>query len=198
MEKPAAAEHPINDLMRRRWSPRAFAPRPLPRADILTLLDAARWAASSFNQQPWHFLVAAREDEERFAQMLDCLVPGNQVWARNASLLILTVTKRTFDHNDSPNSCAVHDIGLAACQLVLQATELGLATHQMAGIEADRIRSVYGVPDGFDPVTGIAVGYAGDPDTLPDDLREMELAERTRRPFADFVFADGWNRPAGY
>ena len=197
MEKPAAADHPIHDLMRRRWSPRAFAPRPLPRAQILTLLEAARWAASSFNQQPWHFLVATREEEERFAQLLDCLVPGNQEWARDASLLIITVTKRTFDHNGHPNSCAVHDIGLTACQLVLQATALGLATHQMAGIEPDKIRARYGVPAGFDPVTGIAVGYPGDPDSLSDNLREMELEERTRRPFDEFVFADRWGQPAG-
>ena len=197
MEKPAAAEHPINDVMRRRWSPRAFAPRPMPRADILTVLEAARWAASSYNQQPWHFLVATRDDEARFAQLLDCLVPGNQVWACNASLLILTVTKRTFDHNDKPNSCCVHDIGLAACQLVLQATELGYVTHQMAGIEAEKIREVYDVPEGYDPVTGIAVGYAGNPDSLPDDLREMELASRTRRPFDEYVFADSWGKPAG-
>ena len=198
MEKPAANEHPIHDLMVQRWSPRAFTPRPLPRAQILTLLDAARWAASSFNQQPWHLLVATMEDEERFAQLLDCLVPGNQVWARNASLLIITVTKRTFDHNGKPNVCAEHDIGLFAGQLVLQATALGLATHQMAGIEADKIRAVYGVPEGYDPLTGIAVGYPGDPDSLPDDLREMELEARTRRPFDAFVFADGWGKPAGY
>ena len=198
MEKPAQADHPIHEMMKRRWSPRAFAPRPMPRADILTLLEAARWAASSFNQQPWHLLVATRDQEERFAQLLSCLVPGNQVWARNASLLILTVTKRTFDHNDSPNSCCVHDIGLAACQLVLQATVLGYATHQMAGIEAEKIREVYGVPEVFDPVTGIAVGYPGDPDTLPDDLREMELEARTRRPFDEFVFADRWGQSAGY
>ena len=198
MEKPAGAEHPINELMRQRWSPRAFTPRPIPRADILTLLEAARWAASSYNQQPWHFLVATRDDEERFAQMLDCLVPGNQEWACNASLLILTVTKQTFDHNGKPNSCAVHDIGLTACQLVLQATALGLATHQMAGIEPDKIRARYGVPDGFDPVTGIAVGYAGDPDSLSGELREMELAPRTRRPFGEFIFADRWGESAGY
>ena len=198
MEKPAQADHPIHEMMKRRWSPRAFAPRPMPRADILTLLEAARWAASSFNQQPWHLLVATRDQEERFAQLLSCLVPGNQVWAQNASLLILTVTKRTFDHNDSPNSCCVHDIGLAACQLVLQATVLGYATHQMAGIEAEKIREVYGVPEVFDPVTGIAVGYPGDPDTLPDDLREMELEARTRRPFDEFVFADRWGQSAGY
>ena len=153
MEKPALADHPINETMKRRWSPRAFTPRPMPREDILTILEAARWAASSFNQQPWHFLVATRDEEERFAQLLDCLVPGNQVWARNASLLIVTVTKRTFDHNDSPNSCCVHDIGLTACQLVLQATEMGYATHQMAGIEPEKIRETYGVPEGFDPVT---------------------------------------------
>lgn len=198
MEKPALADHPIHEMMKRRWSPRAFEPRPMPRADILTLLEAARWAASSFNQQPWHFIVATREDEERFAQLLDCLVPGNQVWARDASLLILTVTKQTFDHNDKPNSCCVHDIGLTACQLVLQATELGYATHQMAGIEHDKIRARYGVPEGFDPVTGIAVGYPGDPDSLPDDLREMELEARTRRPFSEYVFADRWGQPAGY
>ena len=198
MEKPAAAEHPIHDMMVRRWSPRAFDPRPLPREQILTILEAARWAASSFNQQPWHFLVAAREDEARFAALLDCLVPGNRVWARNASLLIVTVTKQTFDHNDKPNSCCVHDIGLAACQLVLQATEMGLATHQMAGIEPDKVRARYGVPEGYDPVTAIAVGYPGDPDSLPDDLREMELEARARRPFAAWVFADGWGNPAGY
>ena len=198
MEKPAAADHPIHDMMVRRWSPRAFAPRPLPREQVLTLLEAARWAASSFNQQPWHFLVATREDEERFAALLDCLVPGNRVWACNASLLIVTVTKQTFDHNDKPNSCCVHDIGLAACQLVLQATEMGLATHQMAGIEPDKIRARYGVPEGYDPVTAIAVGYSGDPDSLPDDLREMELEARARRPFAEWVFADGWGNPAGY
>ena len=198
MEKPALADHPIHEMMKRRWSPRAFEPRAMPRADILTLLEAARWAASSFNQQPWHFLVATRDDEERFAQLLDCLVPGNQVWARDASLLIITVTKQTFDHNDKPNSCCVHDIGLTACQLVLQATELGYATHQMAGIEHDKIRARYRVPEGFDPVTGIAVGYAGDPDSLPDDLREMELEARTRRPFSGFVFADRWGQPAGY
>ena len=198
MEKPAATDHPIHDMMVRRWSPRAFDPRPLPREQVLTLLEAARWAASSFNQQPWHFLVAARQDEERFAALLDCLVPGNQVWAHNASLLIVTVTKRTFDHNDKPNSCCVHDIGLAACQLVLQATEMGLATHQMAGIEPDKVRARYGVPEGYDPVTAIAVGYPGDPDSLPDDLREMELEARTRRPFAEWVFADGWGSPAGY
>ena len=198
MEKPALADRPINETMKRRWSPRAFDPRPMPREDILTILEAGRWAASSFNQQPWHFLVATRDDEERFAQLLGCLVPGNQVWARNVSLLILTVTKRTFDHNDSPNSCCVHDIGLAACQLVLQATELGYATHQMAGIEPEKIRETYGVPEGFDPVTGIAIGYPGDPDSLPDDLKEMELSPRTRRPFDEYVFADRWGQPAGY
>ena len=198
MEKPAAADYPIHELMKRRWSPRAFAPHPLPRAQILTLLDAARWAASSFNQQPWHFLIATREDEERFAQMLDCLVPGNRAWACNASLLILTVAKRTFDHNGRPNLHAVHDIGLAACQLVLQATALGLATHQMAGIETEKIRARYRVPEGFDPATAIAVGYSGDPDSLPDDLRKMELAPRMRRPFDEFVFNDRWGQAAGF
>ena len=120
-------------------------------------------------------------------------MPGNQVWARNASLLILTVTKRTFDHNDSPNSCCVHDIGLTACQLVLQATEMGYATHQMAGIEADKIRETYGVPEGYDPVTGSPSAIPGTRIPSPTTSARWSLGARTRRPFDEWVF----RRPLG-
>lgn len=195
MEKPADNDHPIHDLLRARWSPRAFQPRPVRPEHIRSLLEAARWAASSYNQQPWHFLVATKDDAERFAQMLDCLVPGNQAWAKAAPLLILTVAKLDFD-DGKPNRHAVHDLGLAASQLVLQATALGLSVHQMAGIEADKIRARYAVPDGFDPMTGIAVGYAGEPNMLSDRLRGMEEAPRTRRATEDFVFAGTWGRSA--
>ncbi len=195
MEKPADNDHPIHDLLRTRWSPRAFQPRLIPPEHVRSLLEAARWAASSYNQQPWHFLIATRDDTEQFAQMLDCLVPGNQAWAKAAPLLILTVAKLDFD-DGKPNRHAVHDLGLAASQLVLQATALGLFAHQMAGIEADKIRARYAVPDGFDPVAAIAVGYAGEPSMLSDRLRSMEESSRTRRAIDDFVFAGTWGRGA--
>ena len=124
-------------------------------------------------------------------------MPGNQVWARNASLLILTVTKRTFDHNNSPNSCCVHDIGLAACQLVLQATELGYATHQMAGIEGGQDPGGLRCAGGLRPCDRDRrrlSRWTRIP--LPDDLREMELGERTRRPFNEYIFTDRWGQPA--
>lgn len=195
MDKPADNDHPIHDLLRRRWSPRAFAPRPLPPAQIRSLLEAARWAPSSYNRQPWCFLVATREDTGEFARMLGCLVPGNRAWAGAAPLLVLAVAQLAFDDGRS-NRHAAHDLGLAVGQLVLQATALGLFAHQMAGIEADEIRARYALPEGFEPMTALAVGHAGDPAVLPDRLREMEHAPRTRRPLDDFVFAGKWGRSA--
>ncbi len=195
MDKPADNDHPIHDLLRRRWSPRAFDPRAIPPAQLRSLLEAARWAPSSYNQQPWRFLIAAREDEDEFARMLGCLVPGNRVWAGGAPLLVLAVAQRAFD-DGRPNRHAAHDVGLAVGQLVLQATALGLFAHQMAGIEADEIRARYALPEGFEPITAIAIGHAGEPTTLPDRLREMERSPRTRRPLGDFVFAGAWGRSA--
>lgn len=195
MDKPADNDHPIHDLLRRRWSPRAFDSRALPPAQVRSLLEAARWAPSSYNRQPWRFLIAAREDADEFARMLGCLVPGNRVWAGDAPLLVLAVAQLAFD-DGRPNRHAAHDVGLAVGQLVLQATALGLFAHQMAGIEADEIRARYTLPEGFEPLTAIAIGHAGEPAALPDRLRAMESAPRTRRPLGDFVFAGAWGRRA--
>ncbi len=195
MEKPAHNDHPIHDLLKRRWSPRAFDGRPIPPAHVRALFEAARWAASSYNQQPWRFIAAQRADEAAFARMLECLLPGNRTWAAAAPLLILTAAKRDFD-DGKPNRHAVHDLGLAVAQLVVQATALELAVHQMAGIEPETVRAHYGVPAGFDPLTAIAVGYAGAPESLPDKLRRMEEAPRTRLPQGEIVFAGAWGRSA--
>lgn len=195
MDKPADNDHPIHDLLRRRWSPRAFDSRALPPAQVRSLLEAARWAPSSYNRQPWRFLIAAREDADEFARMLGCLVPGNRVWAGDAPLLVLAVAQLAFD-DGRPNRHAAHDVGLAVGQLVLQATALGLFAHQMAGIETDEIRARYALPEGFEPLTAIAIGHAGEPAALPDRLRAMESAPRTRRPLGDFVFAGAWGRRA--
>jgi nitroreductase len=196
MDKPAPADHPIHDLIRRRWSPRAFAPRPVEPDKLLRLLEAARWAPSSYNEQPWAYLVASSAGPAAFAKMLDCLVEGNRAWAKAAPVLMVSVAHRTLTRNGNPNPHAWHDVGLASAMLTLQATADGLAVHQMAGILPDRVRETYGVPADWDPVAGLAVGYPGDPDSLPDPLRQRELAPRTRKPLAEFIFADAWGHPA--
>ena len=194
MEKPADTAYPIEELLKRRWSPRAFADRPIEPEKLLRLWEAARWSASTANQQPWHFIVATKQDEAEHTRLLSCLRENNQQWASRAPVLMVSVAKLTFDANGQPNRHAFHDVGLAVANLITQATALGLGVHQMAGFYPDRVRELYGVPEGFEPVAGIVLGYPGDPDTLPDDLRQRELAPRVRKPLESFVFQGAWGR----
>ncbi len=195
MDKIAKPDYPVHDLIARRWSPRALDPRPIPSDQIRSLFEAARWAASSFNEQPWSFIVARNEDTEQFAELAGCLMSGNK-WAERASLLILTVAKRTFTRNDSPNRVAQHDVGLAVANLTFQAEQFGLRVHQMAGVELERAREVYGIPQTHDPLTAVAVGYPGEVEALPESLREAESAPRQRKAQGEFVFAGAWDKPA--
>lgn len=192
MEKPADVAHPVHELIEKRWSPIWYSGKAFEPDTIRSLFEAARWAPSCFNEQPWNFMIATRDNSDEFKKMLDCLVPGNQMWASSASLLILTVTKLTFTQNDKPNRWAHHDIGLAAENLVLQATALGLQAHQMGGFDGEKAKQVYNIPDGYEVVTAIAVGYPGAPDELPDNLRERELAKRQRKSASEFVFSGAW------
>ncbi|WP_428386169.1 nitroreductase family protein [Mucisphaera sp.] len=192
MEKPADNDYPILDVAKRRWSPYGLSPKVITDQKIHSLLEAARWAASSFNEQPWRFILAPRTDEAAFAKALDCLVEANQVWAKEAGLLILTCVKTTFTQNGKPNVVAEHDLGLAAGNLSLQATAMGLFVHQMAGIDHDKMRSAYGIPDDFKTMTAIAVGHGANADDVPEDLRERDEAERNRKPFSEFVFGQQW------
>jgi nitroreductase len=194
MEKPADTAYPIEELLKRRWSPRAFADRPIEPEKLLRLWEAARWSASTANQQPWHFIVATKQDEAEHTRLLSCLRENNQQWASRAPVLMVSVAKLTFDANGEPNRHALHDVGLAVANLITQATALGLGVHQMAGFYPDRVRELYGVPEGFEPVAGIVLGYPGDPDILPDDLRQRELAPRVRKPLESFVFQGAWGQ----
>lgn len=196
MEKPADTSCPVHDPIQQRWSPRAFIDRLVEEKDLTRLFEAARWASSCFNEQPWQFIVATKATPKEYERMLSCLVEGNQEWAKLASVLILTVAKSTFDHNGKPNPHAWHDVGLAVGNLVIQATTLGLSLHQMAGILPDRIREVYEIPTGFDPVTALALGYAGEASLLPGELSQREQAPRTRKPLAEIVFSGQWGLPA--
>jgi nitroreductase len=188
VEKPADTAHPIEEPLRRRWSPRAFDERPVEAHKLLSLFEAARWSASCYNEQPWHFIVATRDDEAGFSRLLSCLVEGNRVWAARAPVLMVSVARLAFAQSGKPNRHATHDVGLATAQLIVQATAMGLFAHPMAGFDPDKVRELYDVPEGYEPVAAIAVGYAGDPATLPDSLRQRELAPRARKPVESFVF----------
>jgi uncharacterized protein (DUF924 family)/nitroreductase len=195
MERSAAPDFEIAEVLRRRWSPRAFDTRSVPPETIRSLLEAARWAPSSMNEQPWHFIVARREDAEDFQRLGACLTGDNQKWAPQAPVLLLSVARSSFVRNERPNRHALHDVGLAVGQLLAQATSLGLVAHQMGGFDPQRARESLRIPAGFEPVAAIAIGYPGDPKQLDDALRERELGPRLRRPQNEFVFGARWGDP---
>lgn len=195
MEKPAKTTYTINDLIAKRWSPRAFTDQPVDASQLHSLFEAARWAPSSFNEQPWSFVMATKQQEERHQALLDLLTEGNRAWAQHAPVLILSVAKLGFARNDKPNRHAYHDAGMALANLATQATHLGLALHPMAGFDVDKARETLEIPDGYDPVAMVALGHAGQIDRLPDELEAKELAPRERRPFSEFVFSGKWGEP---
>jgi len=193
----AATDYPINDLIANRWSPYSFANRSVSNEDLKSLFEAARWAASSYNEQPWTYIVAKKEETEQFGRLVSCLVDGNQVWAKEASALAIGVTRLNSARNNQPNRAAIHDLGLASANLVLEATARGLSAHQMIGILPDKVRELYSVPEGYEPLTAVAIGYAGDPKDLPEELRSRDAARRPRKPLADFVFSGRWGVKSG-
>jgi nitroreductase len=188
MSKTANTDQPVHSLLSSRWSPYAFADRDVSDEDLRSLFEAARWAPSSYNEQPWSYLVATRADAEEFERLLSCLVEGNQAWARHAPVLALGVTRHVFTRNDKPNAAAEHDLGLAAGGLLVEATARGLVVHQMIGILPDRARELYAIPDHSRALTGMAIGYEGEPSSLPETLRGRDLAPRTRKSLSEFVF----------
>ena len=188
MEKPTITEIPLIESISRRWSPRAFATTPVSQDRLRQLLEAARWAPSCYNAQPWTFIVGTQNNPETFRKLSKCLVPVNQAWAAKAPVLMLALAELNFAHNGKPNHHAAHDVGLALGNLLNQATILGLQVHLMAGFSGDTARELFAVPDTHDPVTMLALGYPGDPESLPDTLREKELAPRTRKSLDEIAF----------
>ena len=196
MEKPAQTLLPLHSLIQRRWSPRAFSSRHLEPETLHTILEAARWAASSFNEQPWRYIVATQENPAEFDRMLQCLVERNQAWAKGAPVLMLSMAKQHFTHSGQENRAARHDVGASSATLTLQALELGVFVHQMGGILPDKIRETYQIPEEFEPVAALALGYPGDLESLPEQFRAAEEAARTRKPLSEIIFASTWEQPA--
>jgi nitroreductase len=192
--KHAPADSGVEDLILKRWSPRSFADKPVSNDDLKKIFTAAAWAASSSNEQPWRFFLG-RQGDPTYAKILDALVPFNHDWAKSAPILILSVAKKTFTKNQQPNAWNLHDTGAASANLVLEAIALGLHTHGMAGFDQDKMRSNLEIPEDYDLGAVWALGYLGDPDVLPDHLKQMELAPRTRKPLSNFVF-EAWQKPA--
>lgn len=198
MQKPAVTDAPVHELIKNRWSPRAFSEQPVQPEVLRSLFEAARWAPSSNNEQPWAYLVATKDDAGNFAKMLGVLVEANVSWAKNAPVLALSVAHLKANRDGKPNRVALHDVGSATAQLTLEANTRGLLVHQMAGFDAEKARQTFAIPPDWEPVAAIAIGYAGNPESLPDKLRERELAPRTRKPTGEFVMTGSWGHTAPF
>jgi nitroreductase len=193
--KIAQTDHDILDVIRHRWSPRAFdAGRDVSVADLHRLFEAARWAPSSRNEQPWRFVIAVkRRHPAAFERMLQSLTPKNQAWAADAPVLLLVAVRLTHERDEIVNEHAWYDAGQAVAFLTLQATDLGLSVRQMQGFDTAAARTTCGVPAAFEPAVIMAVGHAGDPAMLTvESHRSAERQPRARRPISDFVFDGQW------
>jgi nitroreductase len=186
-------EHPILPQLTQRRSPRGYTAQPVPAEALQQLFVAAGSAASCFGEQPWRYLIGNKETHpEAFDKILSALGEFNQVWVKNAPVLAVSLAKTTFSHDGNPNRYALHDVGQATATLAVQAVELGLQVHQMAGFSQDAVRASFSVPAEYEIVAVFTIGYPGDLDKLPDALRERELAPRVRKPLTEYVFEGGW------
>ena len=193
--KPAPSDHTLHEMLKLRWSPRAFSSQPIPPKTLATLFEAARWAPSASNEQPWAFVYAHHADTAAFARILDTINPGNQAWAKDAGVLLITATRRNRIGKEDVNVTAEYDLGQAVAGLSVQATALGIAVHQMGGFQPAKAQEMLGIPATHRVLTAIALGYPGDPAALPENFREREAAPRVRNAVSSFVFQGQWGAP---
>jgi nitroreductase len=195
VKKPATG-NALLPAIANRWSPRAFLDKPVSKENVRVLLEAAHWAASSSNEQPWRFIVATKENPADYTRLLSVLVERNQLWAKAAPVLLLSVAKKTSTKSGKPNRFALYDTGAAAATLCIQAAALGLAAHSMGGYDAAKARELFAIPEDFEPGAAIAVGYAGPAESVADDFKAGELAPRTRKPLSEIAFTTTWGTAA--
>jgi nitroreductase len=178
----------IHDLISSRKSIRAFSNKAIDDKSLTKLFEAARWASSSRNEQPWRFISARREEKENFEKTLSCLNESNRIWAQNGAILIVVLAKKNFTIHPALNTHAQHDVGLAVGNLALQATALGIYLRQMGGINYDRVREVFQIPDEYEIISIIVGGFPGSHDSLPENLRARESQPRQRKALNELVF----------
>ena len=198
MSNPAPVEFPVNELIQNRWSPRAFSDKPVPQEVLRSLFEAARWAPSSSNEQPWAYIVATKDDAENFEKSLGALVEFNANWAKKAPVLVIAVAELAFAKNNAPNRNAQYDVGAASLQLSIEATARGLVVHQMAGFDPETAREAYDIPQGWEPIAAMAIGYPGDASSLPEPLQSREKAPRSRKRIREFVMSGQWGHTAEF
>ena len=198
MNKPAPVDYPVHELIQNRWSPRAFSDKAVPREVLRSLFEAARWAPSSNNEQPWAYVVATKDDPENFEKALGCLVEFNANWAKKAPVLAIAVAELAFAKNNAPNRNAFYDVGAASLQLSIEATARGLVIHQMAGFDPETAKEAFNIPPGWEPIAAMAIGYPGDASSLPEPYQTREKATRTRKPIREFVMSGQWGHTAEF
>jgi nitroreductase len=197
MQKPAITSVTIQETIANRWSPRAYdATKPVTHEQIIVLLEAARWAPSSYGDQPWRIMVFDKtSNPQAWQAAFDCLVSSNQSWAKDAPVLLLGCANTVLEYNGDANRFGQYDTGAAIENLCLQATHLGLMAHQMGGFKSDLAREKFNIPAQFTPMAMLTVGYVGDANNLPDELKAREFAERKRKPLGELFFDGMWNQP---
>ncbi|PCJ40714.1 MAG: nitroreductase [SAR86 cluster bacterium] len=198
MEKKIDTSEPINNIIATRWSGVSYdAERPVNQAQLLAIMEAARWAPSCFGDQPWRYIVCNKADNaEAWQKLYDCLAEGNQPWCINAPVLIAACHDTQFSMNDDPNPWGAYDTGAASVSMCIQAADLGLMSHQMAGFSADLIREKFEVPARFTPVAAIAIGYQTTEDGIPEAFKGRELSPRKRNPLSENFFMGAWAKDA--
>ena len=180
----------LHEAIQARWSPKHFSARPVEPEKLRALFEAARWAASCFNEQPWRFIVATKADPEEFARVVSLLAEKNLEWAKTAWAIGFSAAKKTFSHNNAPNRFGLHDTGAATANLAVEGTALGVRTHFMGGFDAQRARTEFHVPDDFEIGAAFAIGYIDEPGTVPP--------ARTRKELEQIVFGPDWGAPARF
>ncbi len=198
-ENRAPSDVPILDVLADRWSPRAFSERLVEKDKVASMMEAARWAPSCFNEQPWNFIIADKhEDPDGYHRLFECMLEGNQAWAGTAPVLMLSVAKMFFEYNNKPNRFGYHDLGMAVGNMLAQASSMDLYVHQMAGYHKDMARDSFRIPEGYEAVAMFAVGYLGDPSQLPEGTSEREDEPRKRYPMTEFTYAGIWDKPYSF
>lgn len=185
-------EYPVIDLIKSHWSPRSFSDKTVSNEILQKVFESARWASSCFNEQPWRFILGVKDQGDTYNKILASLMETNQAWAKTAPVLVVVCAKKTFTMNGNPNAWAEYDAGQAVGFLNIQAHNEGLYSHQMAGFSKDKVNTTFNIPEDFNAVCVISLGYLGDASTLSDDLKSRETAPSQRKEITSLVFCDDW------
>jgi len=186
-KKQADTTYPIHEILQKRWSPRAFSDKSVDPQLVKQLFEAARWAPSAYNEQPWSFIFARKEDAETFNKLSQVMIEFNQGWAKSAPVLALGLAKMTYDLDGRTNKYAEYDLGQSVAHLTFEATRHDLYVHQMAGFEPEKAEKLFDIPDNYKPKVMFAIGYKGNANSLEGKLKKQETAPRSRKPLDEII-----------